>query len=65
MTDAVMSDLVQRNAKFSCTGGVYWPVCSNSLDTYSFEKWFLLKARRSFLFKFTFFTEIGLFQLIF
>ena len=33
MTYAVMSDLVQRNAKFSCTVGVYWPVCSNSLDT--------------------------------
>ena len=32
-TDAVLSDLVQRNAKFSCTVGVYWPVCSNSLDT--------------------------------
>ena len=33
MADAVMSDLVQRNAKFSCTVGVYWPVCSNTLDT--------------------------------
>ena len=33
MTDVVMSNLVLRNAKFFCTVGVYWPVCSNSLDT--------------------------------
>ena len=39
MTDAVMSDLVQRNAQFSCTVGVYWPVCSNSLDTEKLRKW--------------------------
>ena len=39
MTDAVMSDLVQRNAKFSCTEGVYRPVCSNSLDIEKLRKW--------------------------
>ena len=39
MTDAVMSDLVQRNAKFSCIVGVYWHVCSNSLDTQKVRKW--------------------------
>ena len=39
MTDAVMSDLVQRNAKFSCTLAVYWLVCRNSLDTQKLRKW--------------------------
>ena len=39
-----MSDLVQRDAKFSCTVGVYWPVCSNSLDTQKMRKWQLTGA---------------------
>ena len=38
MTDAVMSDLMQRNAKFSCTVGVYRPVYTNSLDTLKLRK---------------------------
>ena len=44
MADVVMSDLVQRNAKFSCTVGVYWPVCSHSLDTEKLRKWQLAGA---------------------